>query len=107
MGVDGADFPDQESLILSVDVNGPLGNAFIRIPAFARCCFCIAASLLVLTSPIESPLALAYQLRPLLPTGKIKVWKDDGRFWRFFVFLPSNDISYPCEEWLITLERQI
>ena len=28
------------------------------IPAFARCCFCIAASLLVLTSPMVSPLAL-------------------------------------------------
>ena len=28
------------------------------IPAFARCCFCIAASLLVFTSPMTSPLAL-------------------------------------------------
>jgi hypothetical protein len=31
------------------------------IPAFARCCFCIAASLLVFTSPMTSPLALLYQ----------------------------------------------
>ncbi len=31
------------------------------IPAFARCCFCIAASLLVFTSPMTSPLALLCQ----------------------------------------------
>ena len=31
------------------------------IPAFARCCFRIAASLLVFTSPMTSPLALLYQ----------------------------------------------
>ena len=31
------------------------------IPAFARCCFCIAASLLVFTSPMTSPLALLHQ----------------------------------------------
>ena len=31
------------------------------IPAFARCCFRIAASLLVFTSPMTSPLALLHQ----------------------------------------------
>ena len=31
------------------------------IPAFARCCFCIAASLLVFTSPMTSPLAQFFQ----------------------------------------------
>ena len=35
-----------------------LGKAFIRFPAFARCCFRIAASLLVFTSPMTSPLGL-------------------------------------------------
>jgi len=35
------------------------GGGFI--PAFARCCFCIAASLLVFTSPMTLSLALLYQ----------------------------------------------
>ena len=35
-----------------------------RMPAFARCCFCIAASLLVFTSPIRFPFRrIVYHIR--------------------------------------------
>ena len=37
------------------------------IPAFARCCFCIAISLLVLTSPIHIPFYAYIIPNPLLP----------------------------------------
>ena len=58
--------PVGHHIIQSYGLRGPDGNFARgtgtlrslhggRMPAFARCCFCIAASLLVFTSPIRFP----------------------------------------------------